>query len=54
LPADAAYLMIIRIASKNELPAGKKPSIVVEAQWRSTRGFLSAIDQPLLTFYGFM
>jgi hypothetical protein len=45
--------MIVRIASKSEL-ADKKPSIVLEAQWRSTHGFLSAIDQPLLTFYGFM
>ncbi|KAI6176612.1 hypothetical protein M3Y97_00817200 [Aphelenchoides bicaudatus] len=55
LPADAAYLMIVQISSKTELPGDKKsPKITVEAQWRGAHGFLSAIDQPLLTFYGFM
>lgn len=55
LPADAAYLLVVRIIATTNLPEKQKlPRLVVEAQWRSRHGFLSAIDKPLLTFYGFM
>lgn len=54
LPADAAYLLVVKIVATS-LPDGvKAPKIIVESQWRARHGFLSAIDQPLLTFYGFM
>ncbi|KAI6187775.1 hypothetical protein M3Y98_00281200 [Aphelenchoides besseyi] len=55
LPADAAYLLIVRIAAKNDdLKTDPTPKVVVEAQWRGPYGYLSAIDYPLLHFYGFM
>lgn len=52
LSLDAAYLMVVRISPTTEISGDAE--IVVETQWRSLTGFLSAIDRPLLTFYGLM
>ncbi|KAI6241689.1 hypothetical protein M3Y99_00330500 [Aphelenchoides fujianensis] len=54
LPADAAYILIVRIAAKDDTSGAIAPKINVEAQWRGPRGYLSALDYPLLHFYGFM
>lgn len=55
LPVDAIYLLILKI-SITKFPADdtKNHSIEAEVQWRGPYGYLSAIDYPLLHFYGFM
>ncbi|KAF7634810.1 hypothetical protein Mgra_00005703 [Meloidogyne graminicola] len=55
LPVDAIYLLILRITI-TKFPADdtKNHTIEAEVQWRGPFGYLSAIDYPLLYFYGFM
>ncbi|KAH7732360.1 Protein C52B9.4 [Aphelenchoides avenae] len=55
LPVDSIYLLIVKLSVvqyPKENPAPHK--IQVEVQWRGPHGYLSAIDYPLLHFYGFM
>uniref|UniRef100_A0A915DS34 Transmembrane protein 87A n=1 Tax=Ditylenchus dipsaci TaxID=166011 RepID=A0A915DS34_9BILA len=55
LPADSIYILVLKI-SVTKFPVGDNSShkIETEVQWRGPHGFLSAIDYPLLRFYGFM
>uniref|UniRef100_A0A7E4ULE5 Transmembrane receptor, eukaryota n=1 Tax=Panagrellus redivivus TaxID=6233 RepID=A0A7E4ULE5_PANRE len=56
LPADSLYVLIVKFA----YVGSDKPNVVksfnvqLETQWRGPNGYLSAIDYPLLHFYGFM
>jgi len=55
LPVDAIYLLILRITiTKFSADDTKNHTIEAEVQWRGPYGYLSAIDYPLLHFYGFM
>lgn len=55
LPVDSIYLLIVKLSVvqyPKENPAPHK--VQMEVQWRGPHGYLSAIDYPLLHFYGFM
>ncbi|KAI1718291.1 lung seven transmembrane receptor domain-containing protein [Ditylenchus destructor] len=55
LPIDSIYILILKISLLKQPPNGQQPpKIQAEVQWRGPYGFLSAIDYPLLRFYGFM
>jgi hypothetical protein len=57
LPADAIYVLIVKISYAGGLSGPESEEgfkVFLEAQWRGPYGYLSAIDYPLLHFYGFM
>ena len=56
MPTDALYVLIVKIAFAGPPDADpdKEFKVLLEAQWRNPHGYLSAIDYPLLHFYGFM
>ncbi|KAE9556109.1 hypothetical protein FO519_000743 [Halicephalobus sp. NKZ332] len=54
LPADAIYILIVKIDYSGEPSLTEEFKVVLEVQWRNPYGYLSAIDYPLLHFYGFM
>uniref|UniRef100_A0A914HNY0 Transmembrane protein 87A n=1 Tax=Globodera rostochiensis TaxID=31243 RepID=A0A914HNY0_GLORO len=55
LPSDAIYLLILKVSiAKYPADSATARSIQTEVQWRGPFGYLSAIDYPLLHFYGFM
>lgn len=52
LPATSIYLVVVLIAPDSLL---KEPlNMTVEAYWYGVHGFISAIDWPLLPFFGLM
>lgn len=51
---DAIYLLVLKVQVTKFDSAKYQHNIDVEIQWRGPHGYLSAIDYPLLLFYGFM
>ncbi|MCP9259495.1 Transmembrane protein 87B [Dirofilaria immitis] len=60
LPADGIYFLVIKFVVVKYNSFGKTTEVpfvynlIVDVQWRSPYGHLSAIDYPLLKFYAFM
>ena len=54
LAADAIYILIVKIDYSGDAALKEDFKINLEVQWRNPYGYLSAIDYPLLHFYGFM
>uniref|UniRef100_A0AC35U4V8 GpcrRhopsn4 domain-containing protein n=1 Tax=Rhabditophanes sp. KR3021 TaxID=114890 RepID=A0AC35U4V8_9BILA len=52
LPEDAIYLLLIKITPVSEVTEGESLQLVIN--WKGPRGYLNAIDEPLLRFYGLM
>ena len=50
---DSVYLLIVRLKIEGTGSADSKShNMSVELQWRGPKGYLGAVDYPLLTFYG--
>jgi len=54
LAVDAIYILIVKIDYSGDAALKEDFKINLEVQWRNPYGYLSAIDYPLLHFYGFM
>ncbi|VDN06879.1 unnamed protein product [Thelazia callipaeda] len=60
LPADGIYFLVIKLkivkynSQEKNMKVPSVHNLTVDVQWRSPYGYLSAIDYPLLRFYGFM
>uniref|UniRef100_A0A914W482 Transmembrane protein 87A n=1 Tax=Plectus sambesii TaxID=2011161 RepID=A0A914W482_9BILA len=52
LPIDGIYFLIVRLQYNQWTTL--EHNVTVEVQWRGPKGYLTAIDYPLLTFYGVM
>jgi hypothetical protein len=51
LPVDAIYLLLIKISPQDEKT---DVNVSFEIRWKAQHGYLSAVDYPLLPFYGVM
>uniref|UniRef100_A0A914VXK0 Transmembrane protein 87A n=1 Tax=Plectus sambesii TaxID=2011161 RepID=A0A914VXK0_9BILA len=55
LPVDGIYFLVVRLqVTDTNQDKLEVHNVTVEVQWRGPKGYLSAIDYPLLTFYGVM
>lgn len=55
VPVNSIYLLIVKVKPTKPVPLNEPPvNITVRVEWKSPYGYLSAIDWPLLPFYGVM
>ena len=48
------FIIEVRLAEGQKLPATKAATLVLDVEFKSQEGYLSAIDRPLLKFYSMM